>query len=103
MDASTYALCVITLQQLRVVLAVRDHGSLTRPARALHYGVPTVTHHLDALEARLGARLVERSSRGAALTPLGGLLAEEGEQILARVAQAERLVTTYRDAGVMTL
>ncbi|MFF2272104.1 LysR family transcriptional regulator [Agromyces sp. NPDC058136] len=94
---------MITLQQLRVVLAVRDHGSLTRAASALHYGVPTVTHHLDALEARLGARLVDRTPRGAVLTPIGALLAEEGEQILARVAQAERLVATYRDAGVMTL
>ncbi|MFF2274413.1 LysR family transcriptional regulator [Agromyces sp. NPDC058126] len=94
---------MISLQQLRVVLAVRANGSLTKAANALHYGVPTVTHHLDALESALGARLVERTPRGARLTPIGELLAEEGEQILARVAHAERLVATYRDAGAMTL
>ncbi|MFF2389435.1 LysR family transcriptional regulator [Agromyces sp. NPDC058104] len=94
---------MISLQQLRVILAVRANGSLTKAANALHYGVPTVTHHLDALESRLGARLVERTPRGARLTPIGELLAEEGEQILARVAHAERLVATYRDAGAMTL
>lgn len=94
---------VLTLQQLRVLIAIREHGSLTQAASSLHYGVPTVTHHLDALESLLGAHLVMRSARGAKLTPLGEILSVEGEQILARVIQAERVVTRYREAGVVTL
>jgi molybdate transport repressor ModE-like protein len=94
---------MISLQQLRVLRAIREHGSLTQAAKALHYGVPTVTHHLDALEAQLDARLVERTTRGARLTPLGDVLCDDGEQILARVEQAERTVTRYRDAGLVTL
>ena len=94
---------MIALQQLRILLAIREHGSLSQAARALHYGLPTVAHHLDALEAGLQVRLVDRSTRGARLTPLGEVLATEAEQILARVSQVDRLVAAYRDAGLMTL
>lgn len=94
---------MITLQQFRVLLAIRDQGSLTRAAAELHYGVPTVAHHLNTLERHLQLRLVDRERSGAQLTPLGLEFAGEAEQILARVDQAERLVADRRDAGVATL
>lgn len=94
---------MLTIQQLRVLLAIRDHGSLSRAAAELRYGVPTVAHHLDALEGHLGARLVERTPRGTDLTPLGELFAREAQHILRRVEQAERMVARQREAGVATL
>ncbi|WP_344345057.1 LysR family transcriptional regulator [Agrococcus versicolor] len=90
-------------QQLRVLQAVRDHGSLTRAASALGYGVPTIAHHLATLERTLEVRLVDRDRRGARLTPLGAVLAAEADEILARLEQAERLVTTQRDLGLATI
>lgn len=94
---------MLNLQQLRVLLAVREHGSLTRAADRLRYGVPTVTHHLRALEGHLGARLVDRDRRGARLTPIGESFAEDAAAIIARVERAERAVRDRRDAGVVTL
>lgn len=90
-------------QQLRVLVAIRDHGSLTRAAAALGYGVPTIAHHLAALERHFRAQLVERDRRGARLTPLGVVFVAEAEEILARLDQAERLVTTQRDLGMSTI
>lgn len=90
-------------QQLRVLVAVRDHGSMSRAAAALGFGVPTIAHHLAALERRLRVQLVERHPRGARLTPLGAVLVAEAEEILARLDQAERLVTTQRDLGMATI
>lgn len=90
----------MTLQQLRVLTAVRDHGSLSSAARELGYGVPTIAHHLAALERQLRVELVERDRRGARLTPLGLVLVAEADEILARLNQAERLVTTQRDQGM---
>lgn len=90
-------------QQLRVLVAVRDHGSLTRAAHALGYGVPTIAHHLASLERGLRVQLVERDRRGARLTPLGAVLVGEADEILARLDQAERLVTTQRDLGLTTI
>ncbi|MBS3181581.1 MULTISPECIES: LysR family transcriptional regulator [Leucobacter] len=94
---------MITLQQFRVLLAVRQHGSLTRAADALRYGVPTVTHHLRALEAHLGADLVVRDRNGARLTELGELFAGEVAPVLTRIERAERAVHELRDAGAVTI
>lgn len=94
---------MMTPQQLRVLLAIRENGSLTAAAAALNYGVPTIAHHLAALEGSVAARLVDRDRRGARLTPLGESLAGEAEQILLRMAQAERLIAAQRDAGLVTL
>ncbi|MEB4613102.1 LysR family transcriptional regulator, partial [Leucobacter sp. M11] len=94
---------MMSLQQFRVLLAIREHGSLTRAAEALSYGVPTVTHHLRALEEHLRVRLVDRDRRGARLTPLGAAFAAEIAPVLTRIDRAERAVADQRDAGVVTL
>lgn len=94
---------MLNLQQFRVLLAIRDSGSMNRAAELLHYGVPTVTHHLRTLEQHLGAQLVERSRSGARLTPLGESFAEEAEAVVERIGRAERTIADQRDAGVVTL
>lgn len=94
---------MMTLQQLTILLAVRDHESLTRAAAALGYGVPTVKHHLRSLEGALAAQLVESTRSGTWLTPLGEALAGEAVEIVDRVRRAERTVAGLRDAGLVTL
>jgi DNA-binding transcriptional LysR family regulator len=94
---------MLTLQQLRVLLAIKQTGSLNRAAHELHYGVPTVAHHLDALEFQLRSTLVVRGRRGTHLTGLGSALADDAAEILARVAQAERRIVEHRDAGLLLL
>ncbi|WP_017791737.1 LysR family transcriptional regulator [Leucobacter salsicius] len=94
---------MINLQQLRVLLAVREHGSLTRAAEALQYGVPTVAHHLRTLEAHLQAQLLVRTRTGSALTPLGEFYAAEVAPVIVRLDRAERAVADRRDSGVVTL
>lgn len=94
---------VIHPQQLRVLVAVRDNGSMTGAAQSLGYGVPTIVHHLGSLERHFKVPLVERDRRGARLTPLGAVFAAEAEEILARLDQAERLVITQRDLGLSTI
>ncbi|MGO1613134.1 MAG: LysR family transcriptional regulator, partial [Brevibacterium aurantiacum] len=94
---------MMNLQQFRVLLAIRDDGSLNRAAEVLDHGVPTVTHHLRTLESHLRIKLVDRSRNGTRLTPLGESFAEEIEPVLARIDRAEQLVTAQRDAGVVSL
>lgn len=94
---------MMTLQQFRMLIAVRDHRSLTAAAESLQYGVPTVTHHLRNLEAHLQAQLIESSRAGTRLTPLGESFAAEIAQVLERIDRAERMIADQRDAGVVTL
>lgn len=68
----------IDLQELRVFASVIHHGGITAAARALGLSKSTISTQITRLEARLGVRLVERTSRRVALT-------REGEQLLPRI------------------
>lgn len=70
------------LDELAVLLAVVDHGSLVAAARRLRRSPPAVTRALSALEARVGARLVERTTRRLSPTDAGRALAEESRALL---------------------
>src|SRR5688572_15359057 len=56
---------------VRLFLAIADHGSLTEAARHLKVGQPTVSRRLGELEERLGHALFQRSVEGATLTAAG--------------------------------
>lgn len=96
-------LYVIDVRQLQVLLAIDEHGSLTQAAHALHLSVPTVSHHVDALEASLDAVLVDRSKRGARLNSVGEAVAVDGRRILDDLNRTQRMVADLRDAGLSTL
>jgi DNA-binding transcriptional LysR family regulator len=81
--------------RLRVLVAVAQHGSVTAAARSLNYAQPSVSHHLARLEAETGARLTQRSGRGIRLTDAGRLLAGRAEEILGRLAAAERELAAH--------
>jgi DNA-binding transcriptional LysR family regulator len=79
---------MVTLVQLRVIDAVRRHGSVTKAGKELRYTQPAISHHLSRLETELGAQLVQRVGRGIRLTPAGRLLAERAAEIIGRVDSA---------------
>jgi ABC-type transport system substrate-binding protein/DNA-binding transcriptional LysR family regulator len=84
-DALTRALDV---HSLRILVAIDQEGSISAAARALGYTQPTITQHVQRLEARLGATLVARTARAARLTPVGALLAEHAPRIDASLTAA---------------
>jgi DNA-binding transcriptional LysR family regulator len=55
--------------------------SLADGARRLNVSPPAVTQRLNALEARLGVRLIDRSGRRLSLTDEGGLVASHGAAV----------------------
>ena len=81
----------------------RTWGSLAAAARSLHYGQPTISHHLATLENHVGARLVRRGPKGAELTDIGALFLEHVEPILNQIEAAEREVKGRLKHGVSTL
>lgn len=62
---------------LRVLLAVADHGSLSAAAKRLGTDQSTLSRRLSALEASLCATLVERQRQGCRLTPAGSRVIAE--------------------------
>ncbi len=61
---------------LRILLALRDAGSLAGAAKLLKVDPSTVSRRLAALEAALGAQLVLRAPDGIRLNPAGARAAE---------------------------
>lgn len=67
---------------LELVLAVRDHGSLAAAALSLDVAPPVVTKRLAALEARLGQRLFQRTTRRVSPTAEGESVCERARVLL---------------------
>lgn len=74
---------------LELVLAVQTHGSLAKAAQALRLTPPVATKRLAALEARLGVRLFQRTTRRVSPTTEGHALCERARRILQDFAAAE--------------
>jgi len=70
------------LDELAVLVAIVDHGSLVAAARRLRRSPPAVTRALSALERRMGTRLVERTTRRLAPTQAGKNLAQSARALL---------------------
>jgi DNA-binding transcriptional LysR family regulator len=70
------------LTELTAFLAVIDHGGFTPAARALRKSPPTITRHVAELEARLGIRLFDRSSRRCLLTEQGVSFAHDARAVV---------------------
>lgn len=77
------------LDAMEVFAAVATHGSFTAAARALRRPRSTVTAAVQGLEARLGVRLLHRTTRQVSLTPDGGAYLREVRRILGDVEALE--------------
>src|ERR1700741_3738589 len=94
---------MVTLDQMRALRAVAECGSMSAAAGHLHLSQPTLSHHIAALEALIGGRVVARSRRGSELTALGTTALGHAEGILDRTAAAERELRATAAHGWNTL
>jgi DNA-binding transcriptional LysR family regulator len=77
------------IQSLRVFLRVVDLGSFSKAASDLGIGQPSATKLVSQLEARLGSRLLHRSTHGVTPTEIGKLYYEKCRLILHHVDEAD--------------
>jgi DNA-binding transcriptional LysR family regulator len=77
---------------LRYLLAVAEHGSLSSAARALTVNHSTVLRRIGRFEDQLAVRLFERLPSGYALTAAGEALANSARQISETVTSVERRI-----------
>lgn len=82
----------MTLEQLRIFVAVAAEQHVTRAARALHLTQSAVSAAIASLEARHAVQLFNRVGRGIELTEAGRLFLNEARAVLVRAEAAERLL-----------
>ncbi len=77
-------------REMAVFVGVVDSGSFSGAAAQLRMSPPAVTRIINALETRLGVRLLNRTTRSLRLTETGSGFLERAREILAEVDAAER-------------
>jgi DNA-binding transcriptional LysR family regulator len=80
----------MTLEQLRIFLAVAEMLHFTRAAEALYITQPAVSAAIQTLETEYGVRLFHRIGRHIEITDAGKLLQGEAQKILDHVQLTER-------------
>ena len=90
------------MKQLRYLLSVAQAQSFRGAADRLEVSQPTLTAQINALESKLGVTLLERSRKGAQLTPFGRSVIPNIETILDQVAMIQRLAAEAEGSLVGT-
>lgn len=77
------------LEQIEAFAAVAEQGGFAAAARALGRDASVISRRLDALETRLGVRLLSRTTRRVALTETGTSYLRRVQAILAEISAAD--------------
>jgi DNA-binding transcriptional LysR family regulator len=84
------------LTSMEVFVKAADSGSFAAAAAALGLSAQMVGKHVRALEDRLGARLLNRTTRRQSLTEVGRAFYERCKLVLAEAAAADALAADLR-------
>jgi DNA-binding transcriptional LysR family regulator len=85
----------VTLEQLRIFVAVGERQHITHAAHALNLSQSAASAAIAALEEHHGVRLFDRIGRAIKLTEVGRLLLEEAKAVLARATAAELALAEF--------
>jgi len=94
----------LELGELRSLVVAAESGTIGRASLRLGVSQPTLSKRLQALEQRVGVRLLDRSQQGIALTPAGRRLYEHAKPLIAAADALEDLAAGLgRDAAPVRL
>jgi DNA-binding transcriptional LysR family regulator len=85
----------MTLEQLRVFVAVAERLHVTKAARALNLAQSAASHAIAALEARYDTKLFNRVGRRIELTEAGQVFLMEARAVLAQAEVAQLALSEY--------
>ncbi len=78
------------IRRLQQVVAIRKYGSFAKAADALGVSQPNLSKGVARLEDELKLKLFDRTAKGSALTPIGELIAERADVVIAEARDLER-------------
>ena len=87
-------------KQISTFSEVVAKGSLSAAARAEGVAPSMIGRRIDALEQRLGVKLLQRSTRKIALTNEGLAFLEDCQRILAELEEAEAAVSERNTSAI---
>src|ERR1700723_4652234 len=91
------------LTSLTAFVRVVDSGGFSAAGRRLEMSTTMVSNHVRALEERLGARLLNRTTRKVSLTEVGKVYYERATQILSELDEADSVAGALQSSVRGTL
>jgi len=91
--------------EMELLVQTAELGNMSRAAESLGLSIAAASRHLAALEGRIGARLIQRSTRGLTLTDVGKDFCQNCKSVLAAVRDAEAAAraTVLNPTGTLRL
>ncbi|WP_034380879.1 LysR family transcriptional regulator [Herbaspirillum sp. CF444] len=89
------------LQAMEVFVRVAELGSFSKTAEQMGLPAATVTNAIQAVEKRVGVRLLQRTTRKVALTDDGAAYLERCQRLLAEFQDVENLFDREQPQGVV--
>jgi DNA-binding transcriptional LysR family regulator len=86
------------LTEMEAFATVVDQGGFTDAARKMGISKSAVSKHVSALEARLGARLLNRTTRRVSPTEIGLAYYDRARRVLTDAGEADALVSSMQSA-----
>jgi DNA-binding transcriptional LysR family regulator len=84
------------MASLTAFVRVVENGGFTAAARRLNLSPTMVSNHVQAIEDRLGVRLLNRTTRRVSLTEVGREYYERCSQILQELAEADEVASALQ-------
>ncbi|MBO4364957.1 MAG: LysR family transcriptional regulator [Eggerthellaceae bacterium] len=81
----------MNIAQMRMMIALTEHKSMTITAKKLHVTQPALTYQLKVIEEELGFKVFERARTGTSLTEEGSFFCEAVRNILSEYDETVRL------------
>ncbi len=84
------------LTEMEAFITVVDQGGFTGAAQRLGISKSAVSKHISSLEARLGARLLDRTTRRVNPTEIGLSYYDRAKQVISVASDADEMVTSMQ-------
>lgn len=88
------------LKQMEAFVCAVDNGSLAKAARVIGITPAMLGRRVDALERRLGVKLLHRTTRQLVVSEEGAVFVEQCKRMLTELQTAEDLIRSGRHAAV---
>jgi DNA-binding transcriptional LysR family regulator len=86
------------LASMQAFISVVESGSFSESARRLGLSQPSVSRQINGLEAQLGVRLLQRTTRSLSLTEAGQVYYEKARLIQRAVTEASQAISGFKDS-----
>jgi DNA-binding transcriptional LysR family regulator len=84
------------LMEMEAFASVVDQGGFTDAARKMGLSKSAISKHVSSLEARLGARLLNRTTRRVSPTEIGLAYYDKARRVLDDASEADAMVTSMQ-------